>query len=94
MQLVAASVAEAFARQKTRVIECLNQHPDDIAGSPQLTVRLSLDGTGRVTGTDVLPESLSSKPVVGCVRAAVTAMSFPRPGQPATFRVPLSWRRK
>ena len=94
MQRVAADVADAFSKQKARVIDCLNQHPDDIAGSPQLTVRVSLDAAGHVTGADVLPEAVANKPVVTCVRAVVRTMSFPRPGQPATFRVPLLWRRK
>lgn len=94
MQLVAANVADAFARQKARVIDCLNQHPEDIEGTPQLTVRVSLDGAGHVTGSDVLPDAVSNKPVVTCVRSVVAGMRFPRPGQPTTFRVPLLWRRK
>jgi eukaryotic-like serine/threonine-protein kinase len=91
---MATGVASAFAKQKARVIECLNKHPDEVEGSPQLTVRVSLDQRGKVTQAELLPESISSKPVGGCVRGAVSAMSFPTPSEPMTFRVPLMWRRK
>ena len=94
MHAIAANVADSFSKQKARVIECLNQHPDDIAGTPQLTVRVSLDAAGKVTGSDVLPDAVANKPVVTCVRSVVAGMRFPSPGQPTTFRVPLLWRRK
>ena len=53
-----------------------------------------LTGDGKVTQAELLPEAISSKPVGSCVRNAVSAMSFPTPEQPMTFRVPLMWRRK
>ena len=91
---LATSVADAFTKQKARVIECLNQHPDEIQGSPQLTVRMSLDERGKIQQAELLPEAVSNKPVGACVRAAVATMSFPKPDQLTTFRIPLLWRRK
>jgi hypothetical protein len=76
------------------VIECLNRHPEQVDGSPQLTVRVSLDERGKVTQSELLPESISNQPVGSCVKAAVASMTFPKPDQPMTFRVPLTWRRK
>jgi hypothetical protein len=93
-QQLATGVASAFSKQKERVIDCLNKHPDEVEGSPQLTVRVSIDTRGKVTQSELLPEAISSKPVGSCVRSAVSAMSFPATDQPMTFRVPLTWRRK
>jgi hypothetical protein len=93
-QQMASGVGAAFSKQKARVIDCLNKHPDEVSGSPQLTVRVSIDTRGKVTQSELLPESISSKPVGSCVRSAVGAMSFPPTEQPTTFRVPLTWRRK
>lgn len=94
MQQMTSGVASAFAKQKGSVIECLNKHPDQVEGSPQLTVRVSIDKRGKVTQAELLPEAISRKSVGGCVTNAVAAMSFPTPDQPMTFRVPLTWRRK
>jgi serine/threonine-protein kinase len=94
MQQMTTGVASAFAKQKAGVIECLNKHPEQVEGSPQLTVRVSIDKRGKVTQAELLPEAISSKSVGSCVRSAVSAMSFPTPDQPMTFRVPLMWRRK
>jgi eukaryotic-like serine/threonine-protein kinase len=94
VQQMTTGVASAFAKQKAGVIECLNKHPDQVEGSPQLTVRVSLDKRGKVTQSELLPEAISSKSVGSCVRNAVSAMSFPAPDQPMTFRVPLMWRKK
>jgi serine/threonine protein kinase len=94
MQLLAASVADAFSRQKAGVITCLNEHATDIEGSPQLKVRLLIDRNGTASDAELLPATISGKPVAGCLRAAVTKMSFPRLDQPTTFSVPLLWRRK
>jgi hypothetical protein len=94
MQLMAASVADAFAKQKAGMIACLNEHAADIEGEPQLKVRLLIDRDGIASDAELLPAPVSSKPVAACVRTAVTRMSFPRLDQPATFNVPLLWRRK
>ena len=94
MQLLAASVADAFSKQKSGVIACLNQHAPDLEGAPQLKVRLTIDRNGAASNAELLPTEIASKPVAGCLRAAVTKMSFPRPDQPTTFSVPLLWRRK
>jgi serine/threonine protein kinase len=94
MQQITSGVASAFAKQKAGVIECLNKHPEQVEGSPQLTVRVSIDERGKVTQSELLPQAISSKSVGSCVRSAVSAMSFPMPDEPMTFRVPLMWRRK
>ncbi|HET8933501.1 MAG TPA: protein kinase [Polyangiales bacterium] len=94
MQQMTTGVASAFAKQKASVIDCLNKYPDQVESSPQLTVRVSIDKRGKVTQAELLPETISSKSVGSCVRNAVSAMTFPTPEQPMTFRVPLMWRRK
>jgi eukaryotic-like serine/threonine-protein kinase len=94
MQLLAARVAESFSQQKASVIACLNEHAADLEGAPQLQVRLQIDLTGRATAAELQPAAIASKPVAHCIQTAVTRMSFPRPEQPMTFRVPLLWRRR
>lgn len=94
LQLMAASVAEAFSRQKAGVVACLNEHAADVEGTSQLKVRLLIDRNGVASNAELLPAAISSKPVAGCMKAAVTNMRFPRPDQPTTFSVPLLWRRK
>jgi hypothetical protein len=94
LQLMAAGVAEAFSKQKAGVISCLNQHPEDLQGAPQLEVRLQVDRNGVASDAALLPATMSNKPVASCLKTAIKQMTFPRPEQPTTFRVPLLWRRK
>jgi hypothetical protein len=94
LQLMAADVATAFSRQKAKVINCLDQHPDDMQDAPQLTVRVTVSASGASSNVQLLPESISSRSVGGCVTQAVLSMSFPAQAQPTTFRIPLHWRRK
>ncbi|HKP55952.1 MAG TPA: protein kinase [Polyangiales bacterium] len=95
LQLMASDVAAAFSRQKSKVINCLDQHPEDMHDdAPELTVRVTVGGSGAASNVQLLPESMSSKRVGGCVTQAVLSMSFPAQDQPTTFRIPLHWRRK
>jgi serine/threonine-protein kinase len=94
VQQRAADVASAFSRQKAAVTDCLDQHPDDMEGAPQLIVRVRVEPSGRVGDATLLPESISSKPVGRCVAQAVATMSFAQQQQATTFRIPLLWRRK
>jgi eukaryotic-like serine/threonine-protein kinase len=95
MQLMATDVAAAFSRQKAKVISCLDQHPDDMQDdAPQLTVRVTVTDKGSASTVQLLPESISTKRVGGCVTQAVLSMSFPAQAQATTFRIPLHWRRK
>jgi serine/threonine protein kinase len=94
LQLKAEEVAQAFSRQKARVISCLDEHPDDMEGAPQLTLRLTVSVEGEVSDAKLLPDSITSRPVGACVAQAVQTMSFPGQDQSTTFRIPLLWRRK
>ena len=94
MQLMAARIAEAFSKQKSGVIACLNAHANDLDGAPQLKVRLRIDENGAASSAELLPDTISNRPVAGCLKTAVLKMSFPKPEHPTTFSVPLLWRRK
>jgi serine/threonine protein kinase len=94
LQLLAADVATAFSRQKSKVINCLDQFPDEMQDAPQITLRVTVDGGGTASNVQLLPESLSTKRVGSCVTQAVLGMTFPPQAQPATFRIPLYWRRR
>jgi serine/threonine protein kinase len=93
-QLKAEEVAQAFSRQKGRVITCLDEHPADMEGAPQLTLRLTVSVAGDVTEAKLLPDSITGRPVGTCVAQAVQTMRFPGQAQPTTFRIPLLWRRR
>ena len=94
MKLMAADVARSFARQKAKVIDCLDAHPGDMQNAPQLTVRMTVTAAGNASDAQLLPEAIAGKPVSECVTRAVLSMSFPPQAVPTTFRVPLLWRRK
>jgi eukaryotic-like serine/threonine-protein kinase len=93
-QLMAADVARAFARQKAKVIGCLDAHPEDMRSAPQLLVTVTVTAAGKASSALLLPETIANKPVTGCVTDAVLSMRFPPQAQPTTFRIPLLWRRK
>jgi serine/threonine protein kinase len=94
LQLMAARVAEAFAKQKAGVVACLNSHAVDLEGAAQLQMRLVIARNGVASDATLLPDSIAGKPVAVCMKGAVAKMSFPPQEQPTTFRIPLSWRRK
>jgi hypothetical protein len=90
----AREVTEAFARQKAKVIACLDQHPGEMQGAPQLNIDLTLDARGKVTDVALLPEALGTAEVGGCVTRAVRGMAFPAQAASGSFRIPLRWRRR
>ncbi|MDD9936578.1 MAG: hypothetical protein OXT09_23405, partial [Myxococcales bacterium] len=64
-----------------------------VGDSSRLSVRIALDGGGRVTDATVSPASLGQGPAGGCIATAVRKMRFGKQPQAVAFRVPLTARR-
>jgi hypothetical protein len=89
----AAELARAFERQKAKVVQCLNHHPEHVQEHAQMSVRIALDRAGQVQSVDLLPEALSATTLGTCIAGAVRSMHFDPQAGPLTVRVPLTARR-
>jgi eukaryotic-like serine/threonine-protein kinase len=88
-----AALASAFDRQKGPVVECLNQHADQVAERVQMAVRLTLGADGQVQAVEVLPDQIAATHVGSCIARAVRGMRFGAQPAPISIRVPLTARR-
>jgi hypothetical protein len=88
-----AALASAFDRQKGPVVECLNDHADQVAERVQMAVRLTLGADGQVQAVEVLPDQIAATDVGSCIGRAVRGMRFGAQPAPISIRVPLTARR-
>ena len=88
----AARLAGSFKRQKQSVVSCVNAHVDEAKRTPNLSVRVALEASGRVREAHVLPESVADGALGACIAEAVRAMKFPRQSAALGFEVPLTAR--
>ncbi len=86
-------LAEAFRRQRSSVVACLNAHAEQAESVPKLSVKLGLSSDGQVERTTVSPAELSKTAMGTCIETAVRAMQFPPQSQPISFEVPLTARK-
>ena len=83
-------LTRAFAKQKSRVESCLDQHPADVEGITGMAVRITLNPAGAVVKAESLPPALASTSAGACIKSAVTAMTFAAQTDTITFRAAIT----
>ncbi len=83
------SLSAAFAKNQGRVEACFQHEVADLKGSPEISVRFSVDRDGRVQSAELLPSSVASLPLGQCILGVAQKTQFPPQSAPVTFRIPI-----
>jgi serine/threonine-protein kinase len=78
------ALTRTFGRQRDAVAACFRDHPDD---AQELSVRFSIDTSGKVLTADVLPANVATTALGKCVHDVAVATSFGAQPKAASFRV-------
>lgn len=87
-------LTRVFSKQMGKVQDCFEKHSGDTDGTTELSLRFRVDTDGRVADAELVPASLGSTPLGGCLLGIARATRFGALEQPMTFRVPLRARVK
>jgi len=71
---------------------CFQQHVESLGGTPQVTIRFSIDASGNVTNAGLSPGSLMGTPLGGCLLGVAKSIRFPAQGKAMSFSVPITAR--
>jgi hypothetical protein len=88
------NLTRTFGKQMGKVHDCFEAHSGDSDGTTELSVRFHVETDGHVADAELVPSSLGSTPLGGCLLGIARATRFDTLEQPITFRVPLRARVK
>jgi len=85
----------ALAKNQSAIEACFRDHAADLSGSPEVSVRFTIDKSGAVQKADLTPPDLGKQPLGECLLGIARATKFPPQNQPSTtFRIPLRARKR
>jgi len=87
-----ASFSATFARREGEIRRCFVDHANGAA--TEVSLRFDVDRDGHVSSLAVLPATVASSPLGGCLAAVGKTTVFPRQPSPLTFRIPLTVQRE
>jgi len=90
---VADILAQSFRGQRASIVKCVNTYPEEVARSPKLTLRLSLDSDGTVSHARLSPTELAGSSLSTCIEQSARALKFPKQASPIVFDIPLTARK-
>lgn len=90
----AEALSRTFARQRSIIARCIQTHVPHDEPVPELSVRFQVDASGHVQSAELLPAALGGSPLGQCVLGIARRTSFGPIGEPITFRIPVSARRR
>lgn len=94
--LDAADVAAQMRFYDTDINTCYAGVADDVRGTGQLEIKLSIHRTGQVDAIDISTVGMparAAKKLSTCVRSVVEGTAFPARKAPTTAVVPYKWQR-
>ncbi len=89
----ADSLSAALAKNQPEIERCFRDHAASVDGTPEVSVRFSIDREGVVQKAELSPAELGGVPLGQCILAVARRTRFPAQSAPATFRIPLRARR-
>jgi serine/threonine protein kinase len=86
----ADSFSASLASREGEIKRCLGQHPEQVAGSREISLRFRIQPDGHVTSVSLLPAPLEVTPLGACLVKVAARTVFARQAEPVTFRIPLT----
>ena len=85
-------LSAAFAKNQPDIEACFATK-GAAGGTPDVSVRFSIDTEGVVQRAEVSPADVASSPLGACIAGVARKTRFPAQAAPATFRIPLRARK-
>ena len=85
-------LSAAFAKNQPDIEACFASK-GAAGGTPDVSVRFSIDTEGVVQRAEVSPAEVASSPLGACIAGVARRTRFPAQAAPATFRIPLRARK-
>lgn len=85
-------LSAAFAKNQPDIEACFASK-GAAGGTPDVSVRFSIDTEGVVQRAEVAPAEVASSPLGACIAGVARKTRFPAQAAPATFRIPLRARK-
>jgi hypothetical protein len=85
----ARRLTRAFGKQQSRIEACFAEHAQDPANLPPIQFDFTLDPDGKLGSAEVAPPAVASTPLGKCLKSVAGQTTFPAPGKPLTFSIPL-----
>lgn len=87
-------LSAALAKNQPAIEACFRDQASSVAGSPEVSVRFTIDKVGAVQRAEVIPAELTGTPLGQCILAVARRTQFPAQTNPSTtFRIPLRARK-
>ncbi|MCC7541698.1 MAG: serine/threonine protein kinase [Deltaproteobacteria bacterium] len=90
----AEALSRTFARESSRIARCFAVNLTEGQDVPAVSIRFRVDGDGRVQSAEILPAAVSGTPLGRCISGIARGTHFGPIGEPITFRIPVSARRR
>jgi serine/threonine-protein kinase len=86
-------LSAALAKNQPAIEACFRDQAGSVSGSPDISVRFTIDQTGAVQRAELSPPELAGAPLGTCILGVARSTRFPAESGPATFRIPLRARK-
>jgi serine/threonine-protein kinase len=87
-----STVTRAFSRRQSAVHQCFQSNALSVSGSPEVSIRFSIDTQGRVTSATVRPGAVASTALGACLEQVARSTTFGAQEKPLTFSIPITAR--
>ncbi len=88
----ATQLTRALHARQGHIQSCFETHVKQVAGVPEIALRLQLDADGSVLKVRLNPESLEATPLGECLLGVARETHFPPPGERLTLTLPITAR--
>jgi len=88
----ATLLTRALHSRQGHIQACFEQHVRQVAGAPEISLRVQLDEDGTIRKVRLKPDSLESTPLGRCLLDVATSTEFPPPGERLTLTLPITAR--
>ena len=86
-------LSAALAKRQPEIEACFQNNTANVSGTPEVSVRFTIDAEGVVQRAELSPSALAGVPLGQCILGVSRSTRFPRESGPATFRIPLRTRK-
>lgn len=87
-----AALTATFSRRQGEVQGCFARHADSLEGSPQLSVRFSVNPNGTVDSATLSPAAVAGTALGSCILGIARTTRFAPREKPVAFSIPITAR--
>jgi serine/threonine protein kinase len=88
----ATRLTQALHSRQGHIQHCFETHVKQVAGAPEVSLKVQLEADGTVLKVRISPSSLEATPLGECLRGVARETKFPAPGQRLTLTLPITAR--